>query len=526
MFHPTRRALLADVGRGMFLAGLGAGLAKDIGLSPAWAAEEPDKLSFGDLDALVSFIQETPPNKVLPRVVEKLHSGIGLKQLVAAAALANARAFGGEDYVGFHTLMALAPAFHMAAEERHDARQPLAVLKVLVRNATRLNELGGPKAEVLKPVKLDERAANRSSGEDLRSAVRRSDLEAAERTFATLAQGSPDEALNGLMVMVDDATEVHRIVLVSRSWELLDYVGRGRAHTMLRQSVHYCVKNEKAAAKHNAEIRELLPKLLDHHRLLSRPTGKRVADDGWVLKLADTVFRATPSQGAEAAAMALAEGFDPDSIGEAISLAANQLVLRDEGRPKEWAQPNKPVGSVHGDSIGVHCCDTVNAWRNLARAGDHRTKVTSLILAAYQVSRDRAARGDQFLRWEPYPRAEHLKKAKDAAPSATLDALASAIRDKDQTRSAAVAQRLAEQNADPTAVFTVLRDFAVSEDGALHAEKYYRTTTEEFSSARPAFRWRYLVALARVTASAYGYPAPGYKEACELLNAKDLPKRP
>ena len=66
-------------------------------------------------------------------------------------------------------------------------------------------------------------------------------------------------------------------------------------------------------------------------------------------------------------------------------------------------------------------------------------------------------------------------------------------------------------------MFDLLLRYAVSEDGALHAEKYYRTCSEEFAAARPAFRWRQLVALARVTASAYGYAAPGYKDACGLL---------
>jgi len=59
--------------------------------------------------------------------------------------------------------------------------------------------------------------------------------------------------------------------------------------------------------------------------------------------------------------------------------------------------------------------------------------------------------------------------------------------------------------------------YAISEDGALHAEKFYRTTTEEFAAARPAFRPRYVAALARVTASAHGYAAPGHAEACRLL---------
>ena len=66
-------------------------------------------------------------------------------------------------------------------------------------------------------------------------------------------------------------------------------------------------------------------------------------------------------------------------------------------------------------------------------------------------------------------------------------------------------------------VFDLLLRYAVSEDGALHAEKYYRTVTEEFAATRPAFRWRHLAGLARVTASEYGYPAPGYAEGRRLL---------
>ena len=45
----------------------------------------------------------------------------------------------------------------------------------------------------------------------------------------------------------------------------------------------------------------------------------------------------------------------------------------------------------------------------------------------------------------------------------------------------------------------------------------YRTVSEEFALTRPAFRWRQLVALARVTASEFGQPAAGYADACKLL---------
>ena len=70
---------------------------------------------------------------------------------------------------------------------------------------------------------------------------------------------------------------------------------------------------------------------------------------------------------------------------------------------------------------------------------------------------------------------------------------------------------------DPRGVLDVLLTYAVSEDGALHAEKYYRTCSDEFATTRPAFRWRQLTALARVTASEFGRPAAGCDEAKGLL---------
>ena len=66
-------------------------------------------------------------------------------------------------------------------------------------------------------------------------------------------------------------------------------------------------------------------------------------------------------------------------------------------------------------------------------------------------------------------------------------------------------------------MFDLMLRYAVSEDGALHAEKYYRTASDEFAATREAFRWRQLVALARVTTSEFGRPAPGMAEAREWL---------
>ena len=105
-----RREFLSDVTRGMIIAGLGPGLANQLGVSSAFSDEGPGSLDFGDLHPLVDLIQGTPPDKLQPILVKKLKNGdTGPRQLIAAASLANAETFGGEDYVGFHTEMALVP---------------------------------------------------------------------------------------------------------------------------------------------------------------------------------------------------------------------------------------------------------------------------------------------------------------------------------------------------------------------------------------------------------------------------------
>jgi hypothetical protein len=515
----TRREFFADVGRGMVVATVGYSLASELGLATTFAADVPDALTFGELEPLVCLMQETPANKLLPKLAEKLKSGTELKRLVAAAACANARTFGGEDYVGFHTMMALSPSLHLA-REMPEAQQPLPVFKVLYRNTNRIQEHGGRKDEVLHPVEPGQLPAGKPAAEALREAVRRKDIAGAEQTLAALARRSPDDAFNDLLYAVQDNTEVHRVVLPYRAWDLLDLIGREHAHTLLRQSVRYCVKAE--TWPRNAtwdEPRTLLPKLLEGHRLLDRKPGTRAADDTWVDEFSQTIFKSTPAQAAEAAAAALEEGFTPADVGEAISLAANQLILRDMGRTPRDESAGKPVGSVHGDSIGVHACDSANAWRNMARVSNTRNTFACLILGAYQVALDRANRGGDFLNWQPLPVKWQLSQIKSTEPEALLREADDAIRQNLQSRAAAIIHHYGELGHPPRPVFDLMLRYAVTEDGALHAEKYYRTVSEEFSATRPAYRWRQLTALARVTASEYGRPAAGIAEAKELLKA-------
>jgi hypothetical protein len=511
MINRNRREFLADVGRSMLLASVGPALATDLGLAPAFAAEEADRLSFGKMEPLVALMQETSADKLLPVLVDKIKDGTELRTLVSAAALANARTFGGEDYTGFHSFMALLPSYQMAQELPKD-RQALPVLKVLYRNTNRIQQFGGIKKEVLHPVTPAELPKDRPSGELLREATRKPDVDAAERTFAALAKGPLGEAYNHLQFTVQDELDVHRVVLAWRAWAVLDLAGKEQAHTLLRQSVRFCCDEEKSRKGSTPEIRTVLPKLFDQYKLAGKDLGKRKAEDAWIEKLAETIYGGSRANAADAAAAALAEGISPEDVGAAISLAANRLVLCDPGLTKQQASPGKPEGSVHGASVGVHASDAANAWRNIARVTDARNTVASLIVGAYHT-----AGQSGNLNKKPHPLPEQLEKIKAKDADALLRDAEDAIKEKDQARATALVHRYGELDHPARAVFDLLLKYGVSEDGALHAEKYYRTVTEEFAATREAFRWRQLVALARVTTSEYGFPAPGYTEACRLL---------
>jgi hypothetical protein len=177
------------------------------------------------------------------------------------------------------------------------------------------------------------------------------------------------------------------------------------------------------------------------------------------------------------------------------------------------------MGSVHGDSIGVHACDSANAWRNMAKAANARNAYACLVLGAYQVALDRIQRGGDFLNWQPLPLPQHVAQVQSTDPASLLHDLDEAIRGNLQAHAAAVVQRYGDLGHEPRKAFDLMLKYAVTEDGSLHAEKFYRTTCEEFAASRPAFRGRQLVALARVTASEFGRPAPGVAEAKELLKA-------
>jgi hypothetical protein len=495
----------------MLVSAAGLGLASELDLVSFLLASDDDRLDFGELEPLVTLMQETDADALMARAADELARGTELRTLVAAAALANARTFGGQDYTGYHCFMALIPALEMAS--RLPGRQAaLPVLKVLHRNARTIQGQGGRRNETLHRVRSADGLAAELQGKMIQAA-RKGSYGDAEAAFARIMEGGPAVAFASLQPLVRDNIDVHQVVLAYRSWDMMRLAGESNAHTLLRQTLRECIDRDmgrRNQGKPEPGIRALLPRLLEEHRL-GRPVEQRsYLNDEESMDLARFFCGTQRDAAAERMAMLLAMGVSPVDLGEALSQASALLLLHDPGLAR--GQAGKPAGSVHGASVGLHASDSANAWRAIASVSSAENAHASLVTAAWHTAGQSFGMDTGKLWHEDAKEAASRVKKADLLP-----AISEAIRGRDQKTAAALAERYGETGGDHAKLEELLIEPAVTFDGALHHEKYYQTATEEFARTRASLRWNHLVALTRVMASGCGFEAPGLAEAKKRL---------
>ena len=491
----------------MFLTGLGVGLTQELGLasSALGLADRggDDPLDLGRFAACADLLAQTPLAELQPRLVKELDGGATLSMLVASAALANARAFGGEDYEGYHAFMALMPAYEMS-QALSGRAAALPVLKVLYRNTARIQAKGADREPML--TSRPRRGATPADAEGLVQRVRREDKAGAEAALDAALRAGPESSFEHLIPVVCQEVDVHRVVLAWRGWDLLRLTGQEHASTLLRQSIRQCIERE--ADHRNDAVRSELPAVLEESGVLGKPLGQRAVDDVWIATLAHELANASRKQGAARVAAALAEGVTPDAVGQALSLAATQLMLRQ--RPRTNASPGKPVGSVHGAGTGVHGSDTAAAWRGMARFGSERQRKLALVAGGYHVAGQSGHVAPEHFAFEGV-------EVEGEDEQALLGMLRECLAVQDQAGAARAASCYAQEGHALAPLLALLHESSLASDGALHAEKYYRTQVEVIEGDRLAFRPLHAAALARVCASQSFLLAAGYEERRELF---------
>ncbi len=112
----------------------------------------------------------------------------------------------------------------------------------------------------------------------------------------------------------------------------------------------------------------------------------RRAEDGWIDNMGRFIADASREQAADAVAAALAEGIAAGRHRRGDFAGGQRTGAARSGPAEGMGHAEKPVGSVHGDSVGVHASDAANAWRNIARVSNRRNAVASLIVGAFHTA--------------------------------------------------------------------------------------------------------------------------------------------
>ena len=105
---------------------------------------------------------------------------------------------------------------------------------------------------------------------------------------------------------------------------------------------------------------------------------------------------------------------------------------------------------------------------------NNRNAIVGMLVSAWHTGR--------YFPWETsaYPLEEHFEKIKTDQASSLLGICEEAIRDNDQPTAAAAVHRYCAKGYQSRPVFELMLKYAISEDGRLHSEKYYRTIREEY----------------------------------------------
>ena len=268
MSSTNRRAFLRKAGSGMLASAVGLSLGNELDLHGLLHAGEADRIDFGDLEPLVSMMQETPPDVLMAKLKIELGRGVGLQTLITAAALANARTFGGQNYNGYHAFMAMVPALAMSRQLAGD-REALPVFKVLYRNASFIQQSGGREDEVLRPIIAND-AAHGTARSQLLADGRNGKFDQAEATLASVSGESTVAAFASLQPLVRDNIDVHQVVLAYRSWDMMELAGPVNGQVLLRQTLRQCIDRDESRRRRGRAapaIRTLLPTLMDEYEL-------------------------------------------------------------------------------------------------------------------------------------------------------------------------------------------------------------------------------------------------------------------
>jgi hypothetical protein len=495
-----RRDFLKGFG-GTLVAGGGA-MAALRAILPAHAADvkvEPEIVRFGpDMEPIIRWIENAPRDRIIEEALQRLGAGLSYRRLLGGVFLAGIRNIKPRP-VGFkfHAVMVVSSAHQLALDAPQDDR--LIPLLWALDNFKASQEADVREGDwVLPPVKESAVPSPSAAHAAFRDAMEKWDAEAADVAVAGLCRGaSSGEVMEALWPYgARDWENIgHKIIFTAHSWRTLETIGWQHAEPVLRSLVFGILNGVPGdSSAPYAENLGLIGTVRKGWAI-----GRK--DDGATTAFLDTLRQATPRDAAHKAAEVLNQGVAPESVWDAIFLAAGELSMRRPG------------------IVALHATTASNSLHYTYRASAiESTRLLALLQAASWLPLYREALRARDGLPEDGPRIDRLEPMPATEPAAALfEGLA-----KDRMKTARAILARSEWADDPAPFMDAARRMVFAKGTDSHDFKYAAAAFEETPMASATWRPRLLAASAFHLRGATDADSPLHQRTKRALQAVKL----
>ncbi|MBL8794898.1 MAG: hypothetical protein JNM56_13395 [Planctomycetia bacterium] len=473
----VRRSLqttaVAGLGDFAFLRGLPVLSADDVKAAPGKVQLSPD------IEPLVRLIEDTPQNRLLEAVGDKIKKGTTYQELLSALMLAGVRGIRPRP-VGFkfHAVLVVNSA-HLATVAAPDSDRWLPLFWSLdyFKNSQERNRQEGNWS--MPPVDEAKLPAGHQARERFLEAMGNWDEEGSDRAIASFVRNAGAiEVIEAFWRLgARDFRDIgHKAIYVANAWRTLQTIGWRHAEPIMRSLAfglldHEGDKPAQRDAEQDRPGRDNLKRLAKIRAHWQR--GK--ADPSASASFLSTLRTGSPADVSEQIVDLLNKQVDPDSVWDGIFLGAGELLMRQPG------------------IVGLHTVTTANAlyfgFQN--SANDETRRFLLLQAGAFLPMFREAMKKRGQVRDDLKLDTLEALKPQASGPGAIEEVLTEVSKD----RLAAARKTLAyleQPDADPQALMTAARRLIFLKGRDSHDYKFSSAALEDFYHATPALRNRFL----------------------------------
>src|SRR5580700_6363344 len=460
----------------------------------------PQRVQYSaDIEPLVQFIEDTSPEEIIDRTLEKLRAGVPTQTMLTASALAVTRSTDlppGHHGGPLHPLAGMYAISNLVNRlEGEDKFMP--VLQHVALSNKHINHpaMGPYQLLDFKPSEFKDFEAAKAA---FLMACSRGESNNADHIFQWLWQNVPPiQAFDLLMSVAIPKNNIddHYFVFPGYTWRAIEAGALDKQYLtlLMRPSVRYAARFPIAPAQPE------LDSLIKDMKLLEKVTRQETGDDETIAvgRLGKNIglveeFAEIPVM----IASALARGLSLDGAGEALSIGAAGLFTR----------------SLGGNPMDVHLHTSINLRRYLIGLPGLALRSKLLLLMNWHLGPE--IRSTQ-MRMEPpgsQPDMAAVKALPPRSQEALLDAITHSIYTQPPTDWSTVtnlglmravpevkhtlelAVQYVECRYDPEALITRLAVIVcLNNSTELHAFKHHDAMVEEYRNTREPWRWMHLV---------------------------------